>query len=143
MTVRYFAIYDADGTLFGEVGYVLGKLAGTRHCALCDLSHGWNPRGKAPWRADSGLSCRLQWLHRDEQSAALAAYTAGRLPLVVEQREDGFRTLLNAEKLEACDGDYDAFLAMLEAQVAAEPSAEDGPPSALGSPATSASLPGH
>ena len=78
MTPRYFAIYDADGTLSGELGYALGKLAGTRHCALCDISHGWNPIGKAGWRKDSGLSCKLQWLHRDEQSPDLAAYTLGK-----------------------------------------------------------------
>ena len=143
MSARYFAIYDADGTLLGEVGYVLGKLAGTRHCALCDLSHGWNPRGRAQWRADSGLSCRLQWLHRDEQSPALAAYTAGKLPLVVEQREDGFRTLLDAEKLEACGGDYEAFLALLQVQVSAESSAKGDPPNAPESCATAASLPSH
>ena len=117
MTPRYFAIYDADGTLSGELGYALGKLAGTRHCALCDISHGWNPIGKAGWRKDSGLSCQLQWLHRDEQSPDLAAYTLGKLPLVVEQGNDGFRTLLDSEKLEACGGDYEAFLTLLEAEV--------------------------
>jgi len=39
------------------------------------------------------------------------------LPLVVEQRNDGFRTLLDSEKLEACGGDYEAFLTVLEAEV--------------------------
>ncbi len=124
MTAQYFAIYDADGTLAGEVSYVLGKLAGNRHCALCDISHGWNPAGKKAWRKDSGLSCKLQWMHRDEQSSALAAYTQGKLPLVVEQRDDGFRTLLAAEKLETCGGDYETFLALLNVAVTADASAE-------------------
>ena len=124
MTAHYFAIYDADGTLAGEVGYVLGKLAGVRRCALCDISHGWNPAGKAAWRRDSGLSCQLKWLHRDEQSAALAAHTTDQLPLVVEQRGDRFRTLLGAEALAACGADYEVFLGLLEAAVAAGESAE-------------------
>jgi hypothetical protein len=124
VTAHYFAIYDADGTLAGEVGYALGKLAGVRRCALCDISHGWNPAGKSAWRRDSGLSCQLQWLHRDEQSAALAAHTANQLPLVVEQRDDRFRTLLGAEELTACSGDYEVFLGLLEAAVAAVGSTE-------------------
>ncbi|MDG1065661.1 MAG: hypothetical protein P8O91_05545 [Luminiphilus sp.] len=138
MTARYLAIYDADGTLSGELGYALGKLAGTRHCALCDISHGWNPAGKAAWRKDSGLSCSLQWLHRDEQSSDLAAYTLGKLPLVVEQRNDGFRTLLDAEKLEACNGDYEAFLALLEAEVPVAALAGHDSPKTSDSSATAA-----
>jgi hypothetical protein len=39
------------------------------------------------------------------------------LPLVVEQRNDDFRTLLDSEKLEACGGDYETFLTVLEAEV--------------------------
>jgi len=33
-------VYDADGGLLGEAAYVWGKVRRTRHCALCDITHG-------------------------------------------------------------------------------------------------------
>ncbi len=117
---QYFAIYDADGSLAGELSYALGKLAGARRCALCDISHGWNPQGKAAWRAGSQLACGLQWLHRDEQTPAMAEYTRGQLPLVIAQTGDRFTTLLDADGLAACDGDYEAFAEALGAVITPE-----------------------
>ena len=127
---QYFAIYDADGSLAGELAYALGKLAGARRCALCDISHGWNPQGKAAWRTEAQLACGLQWLHRDEQTAAMAEYTRGRLTLVIAQTGDRFATLLDADGLAACDGDYEAFAAALGAVLTPETVAADTPPGA-------------
>ena len=31
--------YHADGGPIGEVRYIIGKLLGTAHCALCDITH--------------------------------------------------------------------------------------------------------
>ena len=114
---QYFAIYDADGSLAGEVAYTLGKIAGRRHCALCDISHGWNPRGKAVWRDGAQLACRVQWLHRDEQSREMFEYTRGRLPMVLAQTGSAFHTLLGTAALEVCGGEYPAFVAALSAAV--------------------------
>ena len=36
---RLVGVYDADGGLLGEAAYVWGKVRGTRHCALCDITH--------------------------------------------------------------------------------------------------------
>ena len=36
---RLVGVYDADGGLLGEAAYVWGKLRGTRHCSLCDITH--------------------------------------------------------------------------------------------------------
>ena len=33
-------VYQADGSLSGELRYVVGKLLGSAHCALCDITHG-------------------------------------------------------------------------------------------------------
>lgn len=119
VSTDYFAIFDAGGSLLGEVAYTFGKIVGQRHCALCDISHGWNPIGKSAWRANAQLGCGLQWLHRDEQSPAMAAYTQGKLPLVIARTDNTFTTLLDAPALARCGGDYDAFVAALGAAMAA------------------------
>ena len=33
-------VYQANGSLSGELRYVVGKLLGSAHCALCDITHG-------------------------------------------------------------------------------------------------------
>ncbi len=37
--VRLIGVYDADGTLRGELGYWVGARLGRRHCSLCDITH--------------------------------------------------------------------------------------------------------
>ena len=59
-------VYDADGGLLGEAAYVWGKLRGTRHCSLCDITHSpW--RRKPAWDAMAGeLSVPIGLVHRNE-----------------------------------------------------------------------------
>ena len=110
---KIYAVYDADGTALGELVYLAGKLLGTRECALCDISHGWNPLGKPRWREAQRGAADVHWLHRDEQSDAMAVLTRGRLPAVILERGGHFEILLERESLSACDGDYAAFEALL------------------------------
>ena len=74
----FYAIYDADGSLMGEVRYLRDKCLGKAECALCDLSHGWSPLGRSDWRRRKGVSASLNWLHRDELPGHVAAQVAGR-----------------------------------------------------------------
>ena len=41
-------VYDADGGLRGEAAYLWGRLRGTTHCGLCDITHS-SVRRKASW----------------------------------------------------------------------------------------------
>lgn len=113
-----FAIYDAESTLMGELAYVLGKLRGARACALCDISHGWNPLGKSAWRAARCFHPELTWLHKNEQDAELWALTAGQLPVVVIRHDGGQQILVTREELEQIAGDYAAFESLLAAKLA-------------------------
>ena len=42
-------VYDADGSLAGELSYWIGARLGRRHCALCDITHGL-VREKPEWK---------------------------------------------------------------------------------------------
>ncbi len=109
MPSEYFAVYDADGSLAGEISYALGKLAGGRQCALCE----------SQWRSAKAASCGLQWLHRDEQPEDLASFTAGQLPAVVAKTGEAFRVILSADQLAQCEGDYARFQQQFETAVVA------------------------
>lgn len=118
MTYQIYAIYNADGSILGELRYLAQKLSGGASCPLCDITHGLNPRGKAQWRARSSTHAPVVWLHSDEQSEALAVFTKGRLPAVVVERDGTYVEVVNAEELAACHGDYLSFERLLSQRLA-------------------------
>ncbi len=69
--VRLVGVYDAEGTLRGELSYFLRHLAGRAHCALCDVTHG-RVRERAHWRElRSTLPVPFETFHRDDQPRAV------------------------------------------------------------------------
>lgn len=117
--IKLFAIYDADGTLRGELAYLWGKCTGRAECALCDLSHGWNPRGRRAWRQREGLTASVRWIHRDEVPDHLLPHVIGQLPCVVVDRHDQIEILISRETLQACGDDFDAFEQLLDQKLRA------------------------
>lgn len=37
---RLVGVYDADGTVLGELSYFVKARLGRAHCSLCDITHG-------------------------------------------------------------------------------------------------------
>ena len=100
-------VYDADGTLSGELAYWVGAhLTGHRHCALCEITHG-TFREKAQWRElAAGLAVPFEAVHLDERSEAVARASQGKTPCVLAVLEDGsLEMLFEPEDLEAMNGD--------------------------------------
>eukprot|EP00171_Calliarthron_tuberculosum_P005261 IDg5261t1 len=113
-------IYDADGTVSGELIYMTKKLLGLGHCAACDITHG--PRREKPEFTalkTRGWGVPLRNIHRDEMDTPLAAALRAHLPCVGARLADGsVRLLLGHEPLNACGGDVDAFRAAVDAALA-------------------------
>ena len=110
MHERILAIYDADLSVVGELIYAVGKLTGTRSCALCDITHGLNPFGKRAWRSYCEDRPEVEWLHRNEVSDEMLAQLPTSLPCVVKQDAHGYLcTLLDTSALTACEGQVERF----------------------------------
>jgi hypothetical protein len=111
-------VYHADGSLVGELRYLAGKLLGTTHCGLCDITHG-TVRLKDDFR-----DCRSQWsvpfglVHLDERSGAIAQFTEERTPCVVGHTSAGLVMLLDPVALDGCAGDVEAFRTLLDRALA-------------------------
>jgi len=116
---NFYAIYDADGSFVGEVRYLRDKCLGKAVCALCDLSHGWNPLGRSDWRRRKGAAASLNWLHRDELSDHVAAQVGGQLPCVAVDRRGEIEIVIGREALRGCEGDFSVFEHLLEQTVRA------------------------
>ncbi len=113
--IALWGVYHANGGLVGELAYVFGKIRGTAHCALCDITHG--PFSKKPeWRElelELGIPVRL--VHLNERSPELLAATGDRTPTLMLETEDGFTEVISPEELEEVGGSVAEFRARLEA----------------------------
>lgn len=103
-------VYDADGGLLGEAAYVWGKVRGTRHCGLCDITHS-TVRRKREWdRMAATLPVPVRLLHLNELDDDLAAAVAAtRAPVVLARDGGAWRELVGAQELDEMDGSVDAF----------------------------------
>ena len=100
--VQIFGVYNADGGILGELSYVWGKIRGTVHCALCDITH----RGiskKKEWKELEGrLQIPIELLHINEQDATLSKFTKGITPCVVGDFGGKLHLVLSSGELEEC-----------------------------------------
>ena len=118
---RLVGVYDADGTLLGELAYVVGHLLGRRSCALCDMTHGGMRRRPEFDEAVATLGIPFDLQHRDERSPALASLTDGALPCVVAEGDGEQRVLVDQVALAACGKDPVALVdAIRSAAVSAD-----------------------
>jgi hypothetical protein len=117
-----YAIYDADGSVLGELRYLRDRCIGKAECALCDLTHGWNPMGRPAWRQRNGVTASLIWLHRDELPEHALHHLRGQLPCIAVDRDGDFDILISREALQGCEGDFNVFEHLLEQKVRALPS---------------------
>jgi hypothetical protein len=112
---RLVGIYDADGTLFGELAYVVGHLLGRRSCALCDITHGGLRRRPEFDAAAASLGVPFDLRHRDERSAEEVALTDGALPCVVAEGDGQRVVLVDSRALAACGKDPVALVDTIRA----------------------------
>lgn len=102
--MKLYGIYHANGGLLGELAYVVGKISGRTHCALCDITHG-AIRAKTDFKVfQQEIPIPFETLHLNEQSAELQNFSQDQTPCVVLQRGSEFELLLGPEDLESCGG---------------------------------------
>lgn len=118
--LRLVGVYDADGTLAGELAYVIGHLLGTRSCSLCDITHGGLRRRPVFDQLAAELGIPFELRHRDELDPPRAAVVAeSGLPVVLLEESGDRRVLLDDDALRACDGDPEVLFTMIRDALAA------------------------
>ena len=118
--VIVFGIYNADGTFFGELGYVIAKLAGKKSCSLCDVTHGWNPFGKRQWKGlCKSSSLDIQLIHRDEATES-QLQAAGDLPSFITEVEEGWTQIMASTQITKLKNQPETIVSMLEETTATE-----------------------
>ena len=111
---RFIGVYEANGTLSGELAYLLRRGIGGQHCSLCDITHG-RVRERPDWRqARARLPVPFDLYHRNDQPAAVRAAADGRFPVVVAELTDGrIEVVLDEAALDECGGSPDRMVDQL------------------------------
>jgi hypothetical protein len=120
--VRFVGVYNAEGTLRGEVAYWIGARLGLGHCALCDITHGVFTV-RADWQAcRAGLPVPFVTFHLDDQPLAVRVALQGMAPAVVAEIDGDAGSvvlLLGPEALQACEASPERMLEALVRAVGA------------------------
>ena len=117
--MHLIGMYASDASVTGEIRYLLRKVFSADTCALCDITHGWNPLGKSAWRSRAETDPNITWLHRDEAPESLLNAVVGELPCVVADHGHRVEMLLDSDALKACEGDFAIFTELLEEKLRA------------------------
>ena len=107
--VELIGIYHANGSILGEIKYLLGKTFGITHCALCDITHTIAFKKRTFTDCINAFPIPFKTLHLDELVPELKQYTRGKTPCVVGKTADGFKVILTKHELEQCNGNVSLF----------------------------------
>ena len=117
--VRLIGVYDANGTLRGEIAYWIGARLGRRHCSLCEVTHGLFTVKEEWKRCRDGLPVAFDTFHRDDQPEVVRAATGDRAPVVLAETDGGLVVLLDGMQIEAADGDPQHLMQEIDDRVTA------------------------
>ncbi|GAA3601190.1 hypothetical protein GCM10022199_00750 [Marihabitans asiaticum] len=111
---RLIGVYNANGGLIGEAAYLIGKILGTAHCALCDITHSPVRRKKEWGELARRLPVSIELKHLDELTGAQRSVVdAGGAPVVLRDTGSGYEVLLDAGDLDSVGGDVAGFERLL------------------------------
>ena len=109
---KIYFIYNASGTIAGELNYLYGKYFLDEHCELCDITHS-TVSAKPEWKEWIGsLKCENYVLHTNEAKAMNIDVTQFVLPVVLIDRGDGLEELVSKNEMAECGKGVEAFVAL-------------------------------
>lgn len=101
--VRLHGVYDASGTILGEVSYFLKRALLNQHCSLCDITHSTFTRRQSWDVCVDGLGIEFQLHHRNDAPSSVANTVGYTTPCVISEYNDGtFTLLVNSDQLATC-----------------------------------------
>lgn len=119
---RVMGVYDADGSLVGELRYLWRRTFAGEHCALCDITHG-SLRRRPQWdRSASAFSDRrgvdIVLFHLDDAPVSITALPHYAAPAVFFETSDGAaERVMGPEDLAACGHSPEALFAALDREL--------------------------
>ena len=118
--IKIIGVYDADGSIRGELSYWIGARLGKRYCSLCDITHGL-VRERDDWReCRDSLSVPIETVHRDQIPAEIISTVGSPLPVIMAVTTLRSFVLVSSGELKGCDGSPDKLISLIWANVERE-----------------------
>ena len=112
-----YCIYNANGSLSGEIEYFFKKYFYGLKCSMCEITHNFISE-KKDWRNKlSQTKINLKTVHLDEQNNDLYKFSYGNTPCVVGKSKRGFKLIFSDKDLDNFDGDVELFFKSLENKI--------------------------
>lgn len=99
---QFIGVYNAEGSLLGEIRYALGKLTGTRECALCDISHKLAGEKESFTVFKDNFPRPFFNRHLDELEPEQLALAKDRAPCILALDEEGWQVVATNQHLKEC-----------------------------------------
>tara|TARA_B100001057_G_scaffold425961_1_gene449754 strand:+ start:406 stop:771 length:366 start_codon:yes stop_codon:yes gene_type:complete len=111
---KIYCIYNANGSIKGELKYLYEKYFKNINCSMCDITHNTFMQKKS-WK-DKCLksSLKIECLHLDELPNDIKVLVNDKTPCVVVQERSINKIIINNKELVGMDGDVDSFFSHLD-----------------------------
>tara|TARA_B100000965_G_C19487640_1_gene711513 strand:- start:502 stop:873 length:372 start_codon:yes stop_codon:yes gene_type:complete len=114
---KIYCIYNAEGTLKGELKYIYDKYINNIKCSMCEITHSAiSPKKK--WKVKCATyKIKIECLHLDELPKNIKGLVSNKAPCVVGQMNSGIKILIHDKELIKMNGDIDSFFHSLDNKI--------------------------
>ena len=107
--VKIYCIYNAKGSIFGELKYLYNKYIRDIKCSMCDITHNTLSK-KREWKKRCTVSpLKIECLHLDELPKDIENLVEGNTPCVVAKTSSTNEIIIKNKELIAMKGNVDSF----------------------------------
>ena len=107
--VKIYCIYNAEGSIFGELKYLYNKFIRDIKCSMCDITHNTLSEKREWKKRCTASSLKIECLHLDELPKDIENLVTGNTPCVVAKTNSTNEIIIKNEELIAMKGNVDSF----------------------------------
>ena len=108
-TAKIYCIYNAEGSIFGEIRYLYNKYIKDIKCSMCDITHN-SLSEKSEWaKKCREFPFKIECLHLDELPCDIKDLAKNNAPCVVAQTRSLNEVIIKNRELTSMNGDVDSF----------------------------------
>ena len=110
---KIYCIYNAEGSLKGELKYLYKKYFKDIKCSMCDITHSTFTQKKKWKNKCLTFPLEIECMHLDELPSDIKILVNDKTPCVVAQIHSINKIIIKDEELIHMDGDVDSFFSYL------------------------------
>ena len=111
---KIYCIYNAEGSLKGELKYLYKKYFKDIKCSMCDITHSTFTQKKKWKNKCLTFPLEIECMHLDELPSDIKILVNDKTPCVVAQINSTNKIIIKDEELIHMEGDVDSFFSHLD-----------------------------